>query len=289
MPDSPPKQAQLEQVANSVRRYARAHRHYDRRHPEIFNPIEQARLRAELAEVVAHAPGRPAQVLDLGVGTGNVTAHLLAEGAQVTAADVSPHFLDRVRRRFGERVVTVQLNGIDLDGLADAAYDVVTVYSVLHHIPDYVAILDELVRVLRPGGLVYLDHEVNDEFWRKDGCVAEFRRAVDRRALEAPGPWNPRRWRWQRFLIPANYAMGIRLKLDPEYRFGSEGDIHTWELDHVEWLKVEARLRELGLEVTQVRDYLHYNAEYPDDLWREYRDRGCTDMRTMIARRPATP
>jgi len=287
MPDLPPRHAQLEQVANSVRRYRRAHRHYDSKHPEIFNATEQARLRRELAEVVDSAPGSPPHALDLGVGTGNVTAHLLAEGARVTAADVSPEFLDRVRRRFGASVETVQVNGIDLDGLPDAGYDIVTAYSVLHHIPDYLAILDEVVRVLRPGGTVYLDHEVNDEFWKSDGCVAEFRRALDRRELEAPGPWNPRRWRWQRFLIPANYLMGIRLKLDPAYRFGSEGDIHTWEVDHVEWAKVDTRLRELGLEVIRVRDYLHYNAKYPEDLWREFRDRGCTDMRTLVARRHA--
>lgn len=280
------RQAQLEQVANSVRRYSRAHRLYDRRHPEIFNDIEQARLRAELSAVVASAPGSPPRALDLGVGTGNVTAHLLAEGARVTAADVSPHFLGRVRRRFGDRVETVQLNGIDLEGLLDASYDIVTAYSVLHHIPDYLAILDEIARVLRPGGVIYLDHEVNDEFWRKDGCVAEFRSAVDRREHEAPGPWNPKRWRWQRFLVPGNYVMRVRLTFDPHYRFGSEGDIHTWELDHVEWAEVKARLLALGLEVTHVRDYLHYSSAYPDDLWREYRDRGCTDMRTLIARRP---
>jgi len=80
--------------------------------------------------------------------------------------------------------------------------------------------------------------------------------------------------------------MAIRLKLDPEYFFGSEGDIHTWEHDHVEWSKVEERLRGLGLEVETVRDYLHYSAEYPEDLWLEYRDRGCTDMRALVARRP---
>jgi ubiquinone/menaquinone biosynthesis C-methylase UbiE len=280
-----PREAQLEQVANSVRRYARAHRQYERRHPEIFNPIEQERLGAELAEVVREAGGGPPHALDLGVGSGNVTAHLLRLGARVTAADVSPHFLSLVRRRFGG-VETVRLNGIDLEGLPDATYDIVTAYSVLHHIPDYLGILDETARVIRPGGLVYLDHEVNDEFWRKDGCVVELRRAVAKRRLEAPGAWNPERRRWQRFLIPSKYAMAIRLKFDPEYFFGSEGDIHTWEHDHVEWSEVEGRLRTLGLEVTAIHDYLHYSADYPEDLWRGYRDRGCTDMRTLVARQP---
>ncbi len=118
------------------------------------------------------------------------------------------------------------------------------------------------------------------------GCVVALRQAVAKRQVEAPGPWNPARRRWQRFLVPSNYALAIRLKLDPEYLFGSEGDIHTWEHDHVEWSKVQGRLGSLGLEVTTVRDYLHYSAAYPEDLWREYRDRDCTDMRTLVARRP---
>lgn len=70
------REAQLEQVANSVRRYVRAHRRYERRRPEIFNPIEQERLHGELAEVVRQAVGSPPHALDLGVGSGNVTAHL---------------------------------------------------------------------------------------------------------------------------------------------------------------------------------------------------------------------
>jgi len=50
--------------------------------------------------------------------------------------------------------------------------------------------------------------------------------------------------------------------------------------------KVEARLRSLGLEVTAIHDYLHYSVDYPEDLWQEYRDRGCTNMRTLVARKP---
>jgi ubiquinone/menaquinone biosynthesis C-methylase UbiE len=268
-------------VERSVRRYRSAARRYERRHPEIFNPVEQRRLRESLEAAI---PDAARQALDVGAGSGNVTRHLAELGLEVTAADVSPEFLRMLERRFGAEVRTVRLNGVDLDGLADASFDVVTAYSVLHHIPDYLAMLDEMARVLRPGGVVYLDHEVNDEFWRRDGCATRMRQEMERRALERPGLWNPARRRWQRYLIPGKYVLGVRLLFDPDYLFGSEGDIHVWEHDHVEWPRVQARLEQLGLEIVSVEDFLHYSSDYDDDVYERYRESGCTDMRTLVAR-----
>ena len=283
-------------VERSVRKYRRAHRRYDRRHPEIFNPIEQARLRADLGAAlgeVRSAAGAP-RALDLGCGTGNVTRHLLALGARVVAADVSPEFLTAIRRRHGAsgRVETLELNGRDLSGLADGSVDVVCAYSVLHHIPDYLGAVDEVCRVLAPGGVAYLDHEVNETFWDKEGCFWALLRAAEdariaRRNRFLPGtPWDPRVHRWQRFLQPSKYHLRLRRLFNPAYPWDVEGDIHVWEHDHIEWDRVEERLEAGGCTVVRRRDYLNYSSEYPDEVWERFRDR-CTNMRLVVARRTA--
>lgn len=274
-------------VAHNVRRYAREYRRYERRHPEIFNSIEQRRLGEELTAAMSIAPGDPPHALDLGVGSGNVTAHLLAAGARVTGADVSPHFLDFVEKRFAGQVDTFLLNGTDLREIEDSRFDLLTVYSVLHHIPDYLGALGEMARVLRPGGVLYLDHEVNEHWWESDGCLADFRAAVRRRRVERPGLWNPDRRAWQRVLEPARLVRGLRRRLDPDWENKREGDIHVYPHDHIEWDAIESRLESLGLELVKVVDYLHYRASYPEDLWREHAERGCTDMRLLVATRPA--
>ena len=65
----------------------------------------------------------PIAALDFGCGSGNLTGHLLKCGAVVTAADVTPRFLDLVRKRHpADRLRTFRLNGIDLDGLDDAVF-----------------------------------------------------------------------------------------------------------------------------------------------------------------------
>ena len=280
---TPPDADQL--IERSIRRYRRAHSRYERRHPEIFNDVEQARLRAALGRACRDAPGRRA--LDFGCGSGNVTAHLLELDMDVTAADLSPEFLRAVERRFG--VPTLPLNGRDLDGVPDGSFDLVAAYSVLHHIPDYLAAVRELVRVTAPGGIVYLDHEANDGFWAPDGCAHLLRMEWQERRLAAPGFWNPERRRWQRYLMPSKYALGVRLLFDPDYLFGIEGDIHVWAEDRIEWDRVVEALQESGCEVAWREDYLNHNPDYPEDLYEAYRDRGCSDMTALAARRAGAP
>jgi SAM-dependent methyltransferase len=270
-------------IDRSIRRYRRAYRRYDKVHPEIFNPVEQERLHGALAQAAREAPGKRA--LDFGCGSGNVTSHLLELGMDVTAADVSPEFLREVERRFG--VPTLRLNGRDLAGVADGAFDLVVAYSVLHHVPDYLLAVRELCRVTGPGGIVYIDHEANDGFWAPDGCAHRLREEWLRRRLERPGFWNPERRRWQRYLIPSKYALGIRLLFDPDWLFGREGDIHVWAEDRIEWDRVTLTLEAAGCEVAWRQDYFNYNPDYPRDLYEAYRERGCTDMTALAARRVA--
>ncbi len=262
-------------VERSVRRYRRRHRRYERVHPEIFNPREQARLRAALERAVEDVvPGerRPSLALDLGCGSGNVTGHLLALGLDVLAADVSPEFLRDVERRYGAggRLRTLRVNGLDLDGIPDASVDMACAYSVLHHIPDYAAAVGELCRVVRPGGVVYLDHEVTDAFYDPDGCV--------RRMLgEMPPPPRLRR---------AVTAAGDRLRrlVNPAHPWDVEGDIHVWAFDRIEWPRVEERLRRGGCEILRAVEYLNFSAAYAEDVWHRY-EGCCADMRLVVARR----
>jgi SAM-dependent methyltransferase len=272
-------------VERSIQSYAKYHQTYDGNHPEIFNEIEQARLHDSLRLLVSESGVTQPHALDLGAGSGNVTAHLLDLGARVTAAEVSPHFIELLERRFGGAVQTVQINGVDLEGLPDGTFDIVTLYSVLHHIPEYVDIVDEIARVLRPGGLVYFDHEVNEEYWRSDGSWAQFRRAAAEHRRRQPGLWNPDRWRWQQLLIPGNYLHALRKLRDPQYMLRREGDIHVTADDHIEWPRIIERAEACGMSIVRSVDYLNYNAHYPVEVWERFRDRGATNMRYLVARR----
>ena len=262
------------QVARNIAVHDRIALEYEKRHDEIFNPREQARLGAVLADArAAIASGRePLNALDLGCGSGNLTGHLLRLGFHVTAADVSQAFLKLVEARHPDAPLrTHRLNGSDLREFEDGAFDLVATYSVLHHIPDYLGALAEAARVTAPGGVVVIDHELNEEFWTGNPAFGQ----LQKEALRPD---------WSRFFRPSNYYHKLRRLFDP--RHANEGDIHVWPDDHIEWPKVRGLLEGLGFEVIREEDYLLYRGRYRPDVFDRFVGR-CTDTKVMIFRKCA--
>jgi SAM-dependent methyltransferase len=254
----------MDAIERSRRAYRRRHRRYEQRHGEIFNPVEQERLRGALTRAAAAIRSGGRRALDFGCGTGNLTEHLVALGFETVAADVSPEFLRTVGARFaGRPVQTLALNGRDLAGVPDAAFDLVATYSVLHHVPDYLAVVRELQRVLRPGGVLVIDHEASAGLWADGDALAAFGAAAVRD--ERP------RLRFLRpsYLAPFGryYYTQLRRRRDPRYE--PEGDIHVWHDDHIEWSRVEAALA--GCETVIAEDYLLYRREYDRSAWERHR------------------
>jgi SAM-dependent methyltransferase len=97
--------------------------------------------------------GRPAgaalDVLDLGAGTGKLTAGVLALGHRVTAVEPDPAMLAELRARFPE--VTALEGGAERIPLPDGSVDAVLVGQAFHWF-DQDRALPEIARVLRPGG-----------------------------------------------------------------------------------------------------------------------------------------
>jgi ubiquinone/menaquinone biosynthesis C-methylase UbiE len=104
------------------------------------------------------------RVLDLGCGGGRHAFEVLRRGADVVAFDQDSAELENVAAMFaamdkaGEvppgatgRTVTGDALGMPFP---DASFDTVIAAEVLEHIPDDMAAMREIVRVLKPGGLV---------------------------------------------------------------------------------------------------------------------------------------
>lgn len=94
------------------------------------------------------APGR--RILDLCSGHGNVALGLCAAGAEVTGLDFSPAMLALARRNCpGARFVEGDAGDLPF-GAGD--FDGVTIGFGMPHVPDPRRVLDEVRRVLSPGG-----------------------------------------------------------------------------------------------------------------------------------------
>jgi len=99
-----------------------------------------------------------ARVLDLGCFTGNMLSLWIAEQcADYIAIDLSEQAIAVLNAKLRERQLT-HAHAYAQDFLAnsypDNHFDLVYAFSVLHHFKDIRVMLDELHRVLKPGGIV---------------------------------------------------------------------------------------------------------------------------------------
>jgi ubiquinone/menaquinone biosynthesis C-methylase UbiE len=132
---------------------------YDSKWGIDFGPIGQGQVRSKLAKALGRSPQATfGDALEIGAGTGYFSLNLLQLGAveRVTASDISPGMLDALAdtaEDLGLEVETVQAGAEELP-FADESFDLVFGHAVLHHVPDLDRALAELLRVLRPGGMI---------------------------------------------------------------------------------------------------------------------------------------
>ena len=101
--------------------------------------------------ILRHGLRLPAHVIDLGCGTGLVSAELVARGCTVTGVDVSEPMLERARKRVPSGTF-VSSRAEELP-FGDAAFDAATSGQAFHWF-DQARALAEVARVVRPGGVV---------------------------------------------------------------------------------------------------------------------------------------
>jgi len=106
-------------------------------------------------------------VVDVGTGTGFVAAGLAPRAGTVIGVDNSPAMLavaaDNLRRLGIENVV-LRVGELDALPLADDSVDAAVANMVLHHALEPGAMLAEMARVVRPGGVVAVTDEVQHPY-----------------------------------------------------------------------------------------------------------------------------
>jgi ubiquinone/menaquinone biosynthesis C-methylase UbiE len=140
--------------------------------PEFFRAVDRERY-------VSYAPWLPAaagfdefsgrRLLEIGCGMGTDLAQFARGGAEVFAVDLTPRHLAIARQRLLTEAQPVRLVRSDGESLPfpDNSFDVVYSFGVLHHTPGTQAAIDELGRVLKPGGVavIALYHRNSVFYW----------------------------------------------------------------------------------------------------------------------------
>jgi SAM-dependent methyltransferase len=148
-------------------------------------------------------------ILDVATGTGRLPLALLRERfrGSILALDLSPRMLHQARRKlqsYGQQVSLIRQDASHLP-FDDDTFDAVTCLEALEFMPQPLEMLAEMVRVLAPGGVLYLTNRIGWESRLLPGRAmarSEFEEALTRCSLLEI---QVRRWQ-------ANYDLALARK-----------------------------------------------------------------------------
>lgn len=111
------------------------------------------RLRVVFDVCLADVPLAGRRVLDAGCGYGLFSAAAAARGARVVSLDIGPRLVALARTRGGGHGVVGDACRLPV---RDASFDVVIASEMLEHTAEPARAVDELTRVLEPGGVLVM-------------------------------------------------------------------------------------------------------------------------------------
>ena len=159
-----------------------------------------------LARVVALAsPHRDWHVLDIATGTGHTAFALSPYVASVTGIDITPEMLREAEALKAERSAgNVVFKTGDVHDLPfpDASFSLVTCRRAAHHFSNIQRALEEIHRVLAPGGRVVIDDRSIPEDDFVDQCMNQLDKFHDESHVREYRPSE-----WKRLLEDADFRV----------------------------------------------------------------------------------
>lgn len=133
-----------------------------------YPPQVAAGIARRLREVGAIPQG--GEIVEIGIGTGRIALPLIEQGVNVFGVDISANMVDLLRQKYQTlraADATGQLGALivemaDMTALpyANGRFDAGVAVHVLHLVPEWRRALDELRRVIRPGGSLLIGQDV---------------------------------------------------------------------------------------------------------------------------------
>jgi len=172
--------ASQDQFSKQSRRYARGH---------ILENTEDI---AAMLDGVPISPG--AEALDVATGAGHTAFFLARAGFRVTASDLTPAMLDRVREGAAERGLEIATRQHSAETLPypEASFDLVSCRVAPHHFSSPADFVRESARVLKPDGwFLVIDGTVPDDFPEAESWLHQVEKLRDpsHNRLLRPSEW----------------------------------------------------------------------------------------------------
>lgn len=146
------------------------------------------------------------KLLDAGCGTGWFSKRAVERGAKVTSMDLGEKLLEQVARKCESERVVGSLLGLPF---ADNTFDMVVSSEVIEHTPDPTKGMQEMLRVLKPGGILILT--TPNKFWYWSVWIANKMKLRPYQGLENWTGWWQMKKRIRMISFIPEYQCGIHL------------------------------------------------------------------------------
>ena len=212
---------------------------------EFFEKFREYRYRTEwhIPLLVPFAEAKGKKVLEIGTGNGAEGVMFGLNGADYTGVDLTEAALDASRRHFAVTGLTGKFQKENAEALtfADETFDWVFSHGVLHHTPDTQRAINEVHRVLKPGGraIVMLYHKRSFNYFIR--VMTYMRGRVLLKILSRSGRWERDRRH------ASNSLQGLR---------GNQ-DKRIWDVHYENFLRD-------GWRYLQPKNFLHHCTDGPE-------------------------
>lgn len=136
---------------------------------EYFEDIERNRydLQPEIFNFAQFTRFHNKRLLEVGVGAGTDFIQWIRAGAECYGIDLTPEAIDHVNRRlevYGLECKDLLVADAEDLPFVDNYFDLIYSWGVIHHSPNTIKALEEIIRVLKPGGeakvMIYNRHSL---------------------------------------------------------------------------------------------------------------------------------
>jgi SAM-dependent methyltransferase len=194
--------------------------------------------------LVPFAEAKGKQVLEIGIGNGADGVMFALNGGQYTGADLTEAALEATRKHFEVLGLTGKFQKENAEQLtfASNSFDIVYSHGVLHHTPNIQQAIDEVWRVLKPGGraIIMLYHKHSFNYYLR--IMTYMRARVLLHILGRVG-----RWDRDRKQLKADELTGLR---------GNQ-DRRVWQVHYHNFLKD-------GWPYLQADNFVHHCTDGPE-------------------------
>ena len=161
--------------------------------------------------VMRLAPQKDERVLDIATGTGLTARHISQSGAKVTGTDIAQGLLDAASQLADEEGLTIdwQLGDAEKLPFADAAFDAAASTFGIMFASNQEAAINELARVVRPGGRIAIAAWLPDSTAVKlRQIIAPFMPSSPQQASPPPSPFNWGDLKWLGNTLGQHFELG---------------------------------------------------------------------------------